>query len=129
MLNETLRELKSLSGIESNQLVLGGFSQGAMLTAETVLNSDENPLCLIQMSGTLICEYQWLEKVSTHSGLSVLQSHGTVDPVLPYEASEWLRDLLIKGGCDVEFMPFHGGHTIPMEMIQRIGQLLNANLS
>lgn len=128
MLNEMLKELKALLGFKASQLILGGFSQGAMLTAETVLNSDENPLCLIQMSGTLICEYQWLEKVASHAGLSVLQSHGTVDPVLPFEASEWLRDLLINGGCEVEFMHFHGGHTIPMEMIQRIGQLLRANL-
>lgn len=128
MLRESLEELFQRTGSGFGNLVLGGFSQGAMLTTDTVLHSDENPLCLIQMSGTLICEHQWREKIDHHAGLQVLQSHGTVDPVLPFQAAEWLKQLFVDHGCKVDFLPFHGVHTIPMEMIDRIGRLLRSHL-
>lgn len=128
MLNETLDELFSRYALSWDRLILGGFSQGAMLTTDTVFHADRNPLALIQMSGTMVCENQWREKIRDHRGLKVLQSHGTIDPVLPYQASEWLRDLFVENGCDVKFLPFHGVHTIPMEMLEEIKQLIEANL-
>lgn len=124
MLKETLAEIFSLTGCGWNQLIIGGFSQGAMLTAETVLNAEENPLALIQWSGTLVCEEQWKEKVTTHSGLRVLQSHGTIDPVLPFSGAEWLHDLFANNGCDVDFLEFHGVHTIPMDALKSLMNLL-----
>ena len=129
MLKETLQGIFDATGTGYGNLIIGGFSQGAMLTAETVLNADENPLCLIQMSGTLICENQWRENVRAHSGLQVLQSHGKIDPVLPFEASEWLRDLFRENGCEVEYLPFHGVHTISMEMIEAISKRIEKALN
>ena len=128
MLTATLEEILETAHLSWDQLVIGGFSQGAMLTAETVLNSFNNPLALVQMSGTLICENQWREKIHGHRGLKVLQSHGKIDPVLPFQASQWLKDLFVENGCDVDYLPFQGVHTIPLEMLENIRSLIESNL-
>lgn len=128
MLNETLAEALDATGLSWGELVIGGFSQGAMLTTEVVLNAEQDPRALVAMSGTLICEEQWREKVTHHAGLRVIQSHGRIDPVLPFEAAEWLRDLFVENGCEVRFLPFHGVHTIPMEMLDEIRQLIESSL-
>lgn len=129
MLNETLIEIFSTTGCSWNQLIIGGFSQGAMLTADTVLNSTENPLALIQWSGTLICEDQWKEKITAHKGLRVLQSHGAIDPVLPFSGAESLRDLFANHECDVNFLEFHGVHTIPMDGLKCLKELMEEAVS
>ena len=50
---------EQLAGDE-NPLVLGGFSQGAMLAMDTALRgSIAPPQLLIQFSGTVICRPQW----------------------------------------------------------------------
>lgn len=129
MLNETIAEIFELTSTDYSQLIIGGFSQGAMLTAETVLTSSENPACLIQMSGTMICEQQWKEKIKSHAGLKVLQSHGKIDPVLPYEAAEWLKELFEQNECQVDFLPFMGPHTIPMPVLVKIRELIEGLLA
>ncbi len=127
LLNETLDEIFHTTSLSWDRLIIGGFSQGAMLTTDTVLHSDHNPLALIQMSGTLICEHQWRNQIQDHQGLLVLQSHGTIDPVLPFEAAEWLRDLFKENGCHVDFEEFQGVHTIPMSILEKLCTLIQKN--
>lgn len=112
------------TGVSTSQIVLGGFSQGAMLATETTLHLEGNPAALIILSGTLLNEKIWRSKVARRSGLTVLQSHGTSDPILPYLAAEWLRDMLTDANLKVEFVPFQGGHAIPMPVIDRMVALL-----
>ena len=54
----------------------------------------------------------------------MFQSHGRTDPILPFAAAEWLRDLLDDSGLEVEFLEFPGVHTIPMEAVEKMGSLL-----
>lgn len=123
---ETLRLLGERTGLTLSRFVLGGFSQGAMLSTDVALQLDVNPAALIAMSGSLLNESEWQERAPHHSGLRVLQSHGTEDPLLPFAATEWLRDLLTKAGATVEFVPFPGGHQIPFEVFERIAVLLES---
>lgn len=123
-LQETVALLCRQSGVELSQVVLGGFSQGAMLTTDTTLHLETNPAALIPMSGTLLNEAEWRKLAPQHSGLRVLQSHGTQDPLLPYAGAEELRNLLTEAGATVEFIRFAGGHQIPFEVLERFGALL-----
>ena len=106
------------------RFVLGGFSQGGMIATETALNLAEAPAALCILSGTILCEDRWRKLAAQRGPLRVLQSHGRQDPILPFIAAEWLRDLLRDGGLDVDFVPFDGGHTIPFEAIERLGALV-----
>lgn len=129
MLHELVDELRQETGLATSRLVLGGFSQGAMLTTDLALHLEESPAALIVWSGTLINEAEWRQLAPDRAGLQVLQSHGRQDMVLPFAAAEWLRDLLSEAGLSVEFHAFDGPHTIPYLALQRTGELLEELVS
>lgn len=121
--------LQEQTGVPLERFVLGGFSQGSMLTTDVTLHLDRTPGALLIYSGTLIGESEWREHAPRHAGLRVLQTHGTADPLLPFEAAQWLRDLLSGAGLNVEFHSFPGGHTIPADAIPRSAALIHGLLS
>ena len=107
-----------------DRIVVGGFSQGSMLATDVVLRLPESPAALVVYSGTLLSEPEWTRLAPKRSGLTVLQSHGSEDPILPFEAAEWLRDLFTSSGLEVEFQTFRGGHTITAPAVQSTAALL-----
>jgi phospholipase/carboxylesterase len=114
--------------VEGSRLVLGGFSQGAMLACDFALR-DERPLAgLVLMSSTLICRTDWQLLAPRRAGLPVLQSHGRADPILPFELAEKQRELLRGAGLAVEFIAFNGGHGIPGGVMDSLGGFLNRTL-
>jgi phospholipase/carboxylesterase len=107
-----LDELGADLGVDGDHTLLGGFSQGAMLALDVAL-STERPLAgLVLLSGTLLAEDLWLPRMATRAGLPVLQSHGRMDPLLPFSIAERLRDELVRAGLEVRFLPFNGAHEI-----------------
>lgn len=116
-------------GGTSTRYVLGGFSQGAMLTMDTALRGPAPPPeLLVQFSGTLICRSDWRSAASRLKETQVLQSHGRFDPILPFQSAETLRELLTDEGAAVTFLPFDGPHTIDTESLMQLTQRL-ANLA
>jgi phospholipase/carboxylesterase len=124
MLMDLIAETQAATGLPLDRFVLGGFSQGSMLATEVTLRLPETPALLCILSGTLLCESVWRELAPQRAGLQVLQSHGRQDPILPFEAAVWLRDMLRESGADVEFLGFDGIHTIPYEVLQRFAERL-----
>jgi phospholipase/carboxylesterase len=120
--------MRQQTGLPMSQIVLGGFSQGAVLSIDVSLRLPVPPGLLTVFSGTLLSEDEWRVLAAKRGPMHVLQSHGDEDQILPFEAAEWLRDLLVEAGCDVEFIPFHGPHTIPpvalLRFIERLSELV-----
>ncbi len=108
------------------QIVLGGFSQGAMLTVDTALRGNVGPIVgLLVFSGALICESQWRKAALAKSLLiPLVQSHGKVDQILPISTGRWLHKLLHDIGCTGDLVEFNGSHTIPSEAIASTAKLL-----
>lgn len=105
----------------SSRLVLGGFSQGAMLSLDVALRAPPRKLAgLVQMSGTIIAEREWKPLLSGRKELKVFQSHGRADAILPFAAAERLSKMLSDAGLEVAFDPFHGPHTIPAQTLRRL---------
>lgn len=101
-----------------DRVVLGGFSQGAMLSLDVALH-DPRPLdALILLSGTLLARTEWEPRMAARAGLPVLQSHGRRDPLLPFHAAVTLRDRLVKAGLAVTWVEFGGGHEIPPPVLE-----------
>lgn len=123
-LTALIGEVRRQTGLPASRIVLGGFSQGAMLSTDVALRLDEAPALLAVFSGSLLAEDEWRERAGVRGGMCVLQSHGREDGILPFQAAEWLRDLFRENDVDVEFLPFHGPHTIPAEAIQRFASRL-----
>lgn len=125
---DMLEQLQARFSIADDQLVLGGFSQGAMLSLDVALHRSAPPAGLIQMSGTLIAEAEWKPRMASLAGVPVMQSHGRSDGILPFDAAEILRDQLKAAGAVVDWQPFPGGHEIPQRVIAAVEQLLRARV-
>ncbi|MCP4513454.1 MAG: phospholipase, partial [Fuerstiella sp.] len=122
---EALREMQTRYGLGDSETVLGGFSQGAMLSTDVVLRHSVLPRNLVLFSGTVLCSAEWQQFAADHPGCPVLQSHGRQDPVLPFPPAETLRDLLGRSGFVVNFRPFDGPHTIPEQVLLDLARLLS----
>jgi phospholipase/carboxylesterase len=109
------------------RLVLGGFSQGAMLALDVALRHPERTLAgVVLMSGTLVSEDEWTSRMPARKSLRVFQSHGEEDPLLPFFLAERLRDRLAEAGLAVTFDGFVGPHTIPEATTEKLGAWLRA---
>ncbi|MGB7325330.1 MAG: lysophospholipase [Rubripirellula sp.] len=122
---ETIRAVKADLGGDETPLVLGGFSQGAMLSTDVAVRGDiDPPAALLLFSGTLVCEKHWKAGLSRLTETKVFQSHGTVDPVLPFTSAEKLRDLIASRKVPIKFHSFVGPHTIDGESVAITSQML-----
>jgi phospholipase/carboxylesterase len=125
LLGEVQRTLQPAPG----KLVLGGFSQGAMLALDVALHSSEPLAGLVVLSGTQIAANEWATRFEARRGLPVFMSHGRSDEILPFALSEGLRDTLIAHGLRVEWVPFQGGHGIPPGVVDGAGAFLSRVLA
>ncbi len=121
-----IEQLLQETGLGYSKLLLGGFSQGAMLSMEVACcGLPEAPAAMALYSGCLIRERQWKAGVNKLTDTKIVQSHGSLDPILPLRTGQWLRDLLISAGCKVDFLQFQGPHTIPGEALEATANLLD----
>lgn len=95
-------------------LVLVGFSQGGMLALDHVLHAVKQPTALVLLSSSRIAWPQWQPLLSRLAGLPMLVSHGRTDADLAFSAGEAIRDAALAGGANVTWLPFDGGHGVPM---------------
>ncbi len=105
-------------------LVIGGFSQGAMLTCDLALRTDIPLAGLVQLSGTTICQDEWQALMPRRRGLPVFQSHAPDDPVLPFALAERLHDSFVRAGAAARFVEFVGGHGIGGVALRGLGEFL-----
>ncbi|AKU95230.1 Phospholipase/carboxylesterase family protein [Labilithrix luteola] len=113
-------------GTPSELVVVGGFSQGSMLSVDFALR-DARPLRgLVVMSGALIAASEWRPRMKARAGMPLFQSHGTHDPILPYEVAKLLNRELVSAGLVGDFLSFAGGHGIPPETMRDLGTWLGS---
>jgi phospholipase/carboxylesterase len=111
-------------GATPKSTILGGFSQGAMLSVDVALRSGEPFAGLALMSGSVVAVGEWQPLFSKLAGVRVMQSHGRTDPILPFAAAERLRDFMKSAGADVRWVEFGGGHTISVGALDALGKLV-----
>jgi phospholipase/carboxylesterase len=128
MLLALLEYVAARTNVPFSRTVLGGFSQGAMLTTDLALRLEEAPAGLVILSGTLLSRGEWAELIARRTNLPVFQSHGRMDPLLPFEVAESLRRLFEDAGAKVAFVPFHAQHTIAPEVLQGLASWLKERL-
>ncbi len=109
-------------------IVLGGFSQGAMLSLDTFLHLEGKVAAhiagLVLMSGTPINGPAWTPRMSKVKDLPVLVSHGRRDPQLSVSAAQALADRLRAAGAHVDWVEFDGGHEIPPPVLAGVNRVL-----
>jgi phospholipase/carboxylesterase len=113
-------------GVSSDQLIVGGFSQGSMAACNAVFTRDLAPRGLIILSGTPANLEAWKAGMKSRHGLPVFQSHGTHDPLLSFQAAEELRDEMRRAGLRNEWVAFRGGHEIPVRVVDDLGMFISS---
>lgn len=117
-------------GVARERLLIGGFSQGGMITTEIALFASRPFAGLAVMSGTLLCEDRWRAAArASGPSLHVLQSHGRADPLLPFGEALALKEMLEGAGASVAWVPHSGQHEIPMGVLQRLASFAAERLA
>ena len=104
--------------------ILGGFSQGGMVSAEIAFRGDTPLKALVLLSPTTVDEANWRTGMSARRGLPVFLAHGRRDPVLSFTASQRLAGLLRDAGMIVTWVPFEGGHDMPADVVTALNAFL-----
>jgi phospholipase/carboxylesterase len=110
-------------------IVLVGFSQGGMLAMDHVLHGGTRPIGLALLSSTRIAIDDWQPRAHLLANLPVLVAHGHADAELAFVAGELLRDFAAAGGAQVTWLPFDGGHEIPLVVWRALRTQLRALLA
>lgn len=105
-------------------MVLGGFSQGAMVASEVAFRSPAPLAGLVLLSGTVVDEASWRAGYAGRRGLPVFVAHGRKDGVLPFAGSDRMRQDLEAAGLDVTWCPFDGSHEMPAAVVVELNRFL-----
>jgi phospholipase/carboxylesterase len=119
-----LDEVERRFGIDGDQLVLGGFSQGANLSTDIALTTERKLAGLVHLSGSVLRQPMWEKGMPRRASLPVFISHGRNDEVLPFALSERLANLWRANGNAPTWGPFSGGHEIPWSVTEALGVFL-----
>lgn len=121
-------EVTRRAGVTPASLVIGGFSQGAMLATDVTLASPAAVSGLVVLSGSLVTEAVWTERLQAMPpGFPVFMSHGRGDPILPFRLADALREHVQAAHHEVTWVPFDGGHEIPPVVLTSLSGFLTAH--
>jgi len=107
-----------------SSVIVGGFSQGAMVSCDAVFRAKKPVAGLCLLSGNLVAKSRLSTVISPEKCPKVFQSHGESDPVLSFASATDLKDLLVEQGVKVEFHPFKGQHEIPQDVCDSLGRFI-----
>lgn len=118
-----LGEVRARFGIDNDDLILAGFSQGATLAMAVAL--EERRLAgLVLCSGRFGGDHEWLNNVDEMRVRRTVVAHGRKDRVAPYWGAAELGERLVQTGTELHWLEYAGGHRPPA----RADQMLHAAL-
>ena len=90
-------------------IVLGGFSQGAMLSGEIAFQSEQPLAGLVLLGGTTVNEAAWVERFPGRRRLPIFIAHGRNDGVLPLPKFGGPNGSYVVGFADGSVRTFRRG--------------------
>lgn len=122
-LTEELRSLRQ--EVQPRKLILGGFSQGAIMTVGVACLAPDLLDGAISMSGRFLPELLSGADVST---IPFLVQHGIYDDVLDPEGSRQLVSVLREQGANVEAHEYPMGHEVSWPSIRHLDAWIRARI-
>lgn len=112
-LGATLDDLSRTAGLDASRIVLGGFSQGAVMAYSLGLGAGRPvPAGILALSGFMPTVAGFEFDLAPRRGLPVAIAHGSLDPIIPVNLGRAARDRLSEAGLAVEYHESAMGHTI-----------------
>lgn len=122
---DAVMELVAALEVPWDRVILGGFSQGAMLAVELALAAPSAPRGAFLLSGNLVDAGSLAARAPLRKGLPFFQSHGTQDPILGYDGAVKLHEALTEAGWHGDFVEFRGAHAIPAPAMEGLTAFLD----
>ena len=108
-----LDEMLAEHGVPHDRTVLGGFSQGSVMSYALGLGADRpRPAGIMALSGFIPQVEGFQLDLANAAGLPVAIGHGTHDPVIPVDFGREARDRLTEAGAEVTYRESPMPHTI-----------------
>jgi phospholipase/carboxylesterase len=129
LVGETLTALPNELGFEPEQLFVGGFSQGAMMSLGVASAIPEKFAGVLVLSGRLLPAIIPPMNDNAFARLPFLVQHGALDPVLPVSGAREIKKLLEERGCSVAYHEYPMGHEISARSLADASAWLTSRIS
>ena len=124
ILKQFIQQLKSLHDFDQDTIIVGGFSQGAIIAYNVGLTEPDLIHGVIALSGRVLDEVKPMVKSDRTRALNILIVHGTQDRVLPIDYARRAKQYLEQGGFGIDYHEIEAGHTINNEAIAIVNNWL-----
>ena len=115
---EHLIEKMIATGIQSERIIIGGFSQGGALALHTALRFSKKLAGVIGLSTYLpIANFLETERSPLNATTPIFLAHGTQDTVLPYEFGRVSFNILQSLGYKISWHDYTIPHTVSAEEV------------
>jgi phospholipase/carboxylesterase len=126
---ELLGELLDELPLPLDRVVLGGFSQGSVMSYALALGQGRTrPAALVALSGFVPRVPSFRLDLDGLDGYPVAIAHGSLDPIIPDNFGKEARDLLEGAGADVLWRNTPVGHTIDPRIVHDLAAFVRRGL-
>jgi phospholipase/carboxylesterase len=117
-----------LDALPHSRLVLGGFSQGCVMSLALGLGRGRpRPAAICGFSGFIPVVAGWEADLATVPPVAL--GHGTLDPVIPVEFGRAARDQLAAAGADLLYREYPLPHTLDPRFLAEVRDWLSEKVS
>ena len=111
--------------VPMDRVVLGGFSQGTVMSWAMTLAPDRpRPAAVVALSGFLPRVPGYPLDPARLAGIPVAVAHGTLDPVIPFRFGAEAAETLAAAGADVVRLESDVPHMVDPAWIEPLGELV-----
>jgi phospholipase/carboxylesterase len=127
LMGDWLDGLLAEHGIPPERAVLGGFSQGSVMSYALGLGAGRpRPAGIMALSGFIPTVDGWEPDPENARSLPVAIGHGSYDPVIPVEFGRQARDRLTEAGADVTWRESPMPHAIDPQFLGELAGWVSA---
>ena len=113
-LNKLIDEVKENNSLSANQIVIGGFSQGCMISLQTGIKRKDKINSIIGYSGKIIDTEHLGKNIASRPNIILM--HGDMDQVVTIDGLLEAKDFFSKNNYQIETKIFKNcEHRIPTE--------------
>lgn len=116
---------ENVRGIDTDKIILAGFSQGCAMTLHTGLRLDEKLAGMVCLSGYLpLMDSIHDQRHSANQETDIFMAHGTVDPVVDISRGQKTHEILTELGYKVDWHEYPMPHSVHPQEVVDIGNFI-----